>query len=458
MAQKKKYFGTDGIRGRFDVHPMTADFAKVFGAATVDWLVQGGWSGSGRPTVLIGRDTRVSGTILEAAFAEGANLMGADVHFVGVIPTPGVAWLTVEEKGAVGVVISASHNPYHDNGIKLFGADGFKLADTQELAIEAKIDQFLEAGIPAVAESGETTEDQQAHYRYLEHLKGLWPATLSLEGKTLVVDGAHGAAYELGPMLFEALGATVHAIGVKPNGVNINEGSGALDPSGLQQAVLTHGAMAGLAFDGDADRLIVVDEKGQVVDGDQIMCICGPRLSNEDGSGADRVVATVMSNMGLELALKEHGLLLDRTAVGDKYVMERMRETQALLGGEQSGHLIFLQHATTGDGLLAALKLMQFVMESGEALSALAGEMSRFPQILRNVMIREKAPWREIPSILAAVEEAEAELHGEGRVFVRYSGTENKARVMVEGKDQQQLESLVERVAAVFEQELGLHS
>jgi phosphoglucosamine mutase len=428
---------------------------QALGSAIVDWLRA---EGNPHPSFVVGRDTRRSGLVFEAAFCAGVCASGGHVTQAGILPTPGVAWLTKSMNATLGVVLSASHNPFQDNGIKLFGSDGYKLTDQQELTIEELLDKHLagEASYPAADQIGTMQFDHEAGRRYLEHIKSHWPDALSLQQTKIVVDCAHGAASELGPALFAELGADVVALNNTPDGLNINENAGSLHPENLQQLVREHNAIAGLAFDGDADRLIVVDEQGEIVDGDQIMAITAMRLHKQQKLPQATVVATVMSNLGMERTLAKEGITLERTKVGDKYVIQRMRELGAAIGGEQSGHLIFADYGTTGDGMAAALQLLRVLKEEDTPLSTLANKVERYPQILKNVKVREKQPWQEIPEIRDAIAKAEELLGEEGRVFVRYSGTENKARVMVEGADSTLIHTIADDIAALFQSVLGL--
>lgn len=455
MAEKRKFFGTDGIRGHVNQYPMTTLVAHALGAATTVWRKEK--APASAPLFLIGRDSRRSGDMLEAAFVAGACSMGANVQLVGILPTPAVSYLTKTTDASVGVMISASHNPYHDNGIKLFGADGFKFSDAEELEIEAYLQRALDNDLPLIDghHVGEVIRSDEGHKEYLAHLLEQWPKELSLESFHIVLDCANGAAFEVGVELFTQLGAKVTTMGVEPDGLNINEGCGALYPEQLCKRVCELGADVGIALDGDADRLIVSDEKGQVLDGDFLMAIYAPFMLKHQALPHATVVATVMSNLGLERALKAQGITLERTKVGDRYVLEKMRALGATLGGEQSGHLIFLEHACTGDGLAAAIQLLKVATSENQPLSTLASNMTRLPQVLRNVRVREKKDWTTIPAIQSAIDEAQGLLGDQGRILVRYSGTENKARVMLEGTDTNQIEQLAEQIAQCFVDELG---
>ena len=407
--------------------------------------------------IIVGRDTRLSGEMLEAAFAAGAASVGAEVSLIGVVPTPAVAWLTCAEGASAGAMISASHNPYHDNGIKLFDARAHKLSDQEEMEIEEKIAAALAGALPLAAphEIGRIRHLQGAGERYLAHLLNAWDAQADLTGQRIVVDCAHGAAYAIAPKLLSTLGAEVIALHDQPNGRNINEACGSLYPHLLRDIVRDQRACIGIALDGDADRLIVVDEKGTILDGDHLMMIAAIRLQKQARLPADTLVTTVMSNLGLERALKPYAIRVERTPVGDRYVSEKMRELGATLGGEQSGHLIFSDYATTGDGCLAALQILAMMASSQQPLSALAAALQPYPQILKNLAVREKTAWETLPTLKLAVEQAEAELGEEGRILIRYSGTENKLRIMVEGAHLTQIERIAHELTQAFSLALG---
>jgi phosphoglucosamine mutase len=433
----RRLFGTDGVRGVANVHPMTAEMALQLGRALA-WLVR---NGSHKHRIVIGKDTRLSGYMLEQAIASGICSMGVDVMLCGPLPTPGIAFITHSMRADAGVVISASHNPYQDNGIKFFQRDGFKLPDEKELQIERLVlgsadglEDFY-ALRPTADRIGQARRIDDAVGRYVVFLKSLFPKELTLEGITIVVDCAHGAAYKVAPAVFEELGAKVVRMNVRPDGQNINDGAGAVHPEGMARAVAEAGAHLGIALDGDADRVIVADEAGRIVDGDAIMAIVGRAMLREGRLAKNAVVATVMSNVGLERALRDVGGRVVRTQVGDRYVVEEMRRHGYNFGGEQSGHLILLDHATTGDGICAALNLLAVMIREGRPLSELARCFEPVPQAQLNVIVREKRPLDELPGVLRAIAAVETALEGEGRVLVRYSGTENKARVLVEGPD-----------------------
>jgi phosphoglucosamine mutase len=440
----RKLFGTDGVRGVANVHPMTVDTAMRIGRAVA--YVFKNRSGRHRK-VLIGKDTRLSCYMLENALAAGICSMGVDVLLVGPMPTPAIAFLTSSMRADAGVVISASHNPFQDNGIKLFSGDGFKLPDQQEFLIEELMDSEVVANSqPTGRDVGKAFRIDDARGRYIVFLKHTFPKDLTLDGLKIVLDCAHGATYKVAPAVFEELGADITTLGVSPNGTNINERCGALYPGLAREAVEANGAAMGIALDGDGDRVIVVDEKGAVVDGDHIMAICARDLMEHGTLHANTVVATVMSNMGLEIALRGMGGCLVRTKVGDRYVVETMREKAYNFGGEQSGHLIFLDHITTGDGILAALQLLAVMRRSGKPLSELARVMESFPQILCNVKMSKKMTVDEIPGLAELQKRLEDELKGRGRILIRPSGTEPVMRIMVEGEN----EDHIRKVAAAM--------
>ncbi len=429
---ERTLFGTDGIRGVANEPPMTSEMALRLGRAIA---FVAGKGKSRRPRVVIGKDTRLSGYMLETALASGVCAMGGRVMLSGPIPTPAVAHLTVSMRADAGVVISASHNPYRDNGIKVFGPDGFKLPDEQEAEIERLMQSSdLDQHAPTGAGIGSAVRVEDARGRYVVYTKQTFPKDLTLDGLRVVVDAAHGAAYKVAPAVFSELGAEVHSIGSRPNGKNINRERGALYPQAAQQEVVNRSAHIGVALDGDADRVIIIDDAGNIVDGDAIMAMYGAEQLREHKLPKKTVVATVMSNLGLEHALARHGGKLVRTAVGDRYVVEEMRRGGYTFGGEQSGHLIFLDHASTGDGIVAALQVLAIMLRAGKPLSELAANaMERVPQLLRNVALSERKPIEQMPNLQRSIKRIEKELGHDGRVLVRWSGTESKLRVMVEG-------------------------
>jgi len=428
----QRLFGTDGLRGQGNIFPMTPEIALRLGLAVGQYFREG----SKHHRVVIGKDTRLSGYMFESALTSGLCANGMDVYLVGPMPTPAISFLTRNMRADLGVVISASHNPFMDNGIKFFDRNGFKLPDEVEDEIsELVMNEKTQWDYPAAEDIGRTHRINDARGRYIVYLKNSFSQKLTLDGMKIVLDCAHGAAYGVAPDVLEELGADVIKIGVKPNGLNINQKCGSLYPEVISQAVIDNGADMGIALDGDADRLIVCDEHGRILDGDQIMALAALRLMETDKLPKNMLVATVMSNMALEIFMKEKGGTLLRTAVGDRYVMEAMRREGAMLGGEQSGHLIFMEHSTTGDGLLAALQLLRLMREKDQPLSELAGLLEPFPQILRNVHVERKIPFEEAPKVQEAVRKVEEALKGKGRVLLRYSGTEAVCRVMVEGPD-----------------------
>jgi phosphoglucosamine mutase len=436
----RKYFGTDGIRGKANVSPMTAEVALRVGLAAGRLFMSGD---DRRHLVVIGKDTRLSGYMLEPALVAGFASVGMDVRTFGPLPTPGVAMMTRSMRADLGVMISASHNDYADNGIKLFGPDGYKLSDEIELKIEAMMDASLDAGLAPSNRLGRVKRHDEVPARYIEIAKSAFPKRLSLKGLRVAIDCANGAGYKVAPTTLYELGAEVFPVGVEPNGTNINADCGSTHPATLAEAVKRYRADIGIALDGDADRVIICDEKGQVVDGDQIMALVGLDFARRDRLTGGGIVATVMSNLGLERRLKAEGLTLERTKVGDRYVMERMREGGFNIGGEQSGHIILHDHATTGDGLMAALQVLAVLVETGKPMSELARQFDPVPQLLENVRFTAGKPL-ESANVKAAIAEAENALNGTGRLLVRPSGTEKLIRVMAEGDD----EALVRRVVS----------
>ncbi len=442
----RKFFGTDGIRGRTNQGFMTAATAMAVGQAAGAHFLRG----SHKHRVVIGKDTRLSGYMMENALVAGFTSVGMDVVLVGPMPTPAVALLTRSMRADLGVMISASHNPFQDNGIKLFGPDGFKLSDEDEMQIEA----MLEQGSPQLAESeaiGRARRIEDSRGRYIHAVKASLPDQVRLDGLKIVVDCAHGAAYQVAPSAFWELGAEVIAIGVNPNGLNINDRVGSTHVDALQERVVASGADIGIALDGDADRLIVVDEKGTVVDGDQIMALIGSSWARQGRLRGGGVVATVMSNLGLERYLKGQGLELVRTKVGDRYVLGAMRAGGYNVGGEQSGHMILLDHATTGDGTVAALQVLAELVREGKPASELLHLFDRVPQLLKNVRFSGGKPL-ENPKVQKVIADADEELRGRGRLVIRPSGTEPVIRVMAEGDDASQVEAVVDRICAVVEE------
>ena len=442
----RKYFGTDGVRGRVGELPVTAEFVMRLGYAAGITLAQREHLPHGdRPTVLIGKDTRVSGYMLEAALEAGFTSAGVDVILAGPVPTPAVAYLTRALRLQAGVVISASHNPFYDNGIKFFSADGSKLPDAVEEEIEQRIDQPM--GCVDSAKIGRARRIADAAGRYIEFCKSTFPNDRHLRGVKIAVDCAHGAAYHIAPAVFHELGADVVSIAVDPNGLNINDGVGATKPENLRRAVLESGADFGLALDGDGDRLIMVDQAGEIYDGDKLLYIvaCARRREGR----LDGVVGTLMSNLGFEHAIRRLGVGFARAKVGDRYVLEVLQERGWKLGGENSGHIICLDRHTTGDGIVSALQVLAALREQSQSLAQACADLSFYPQELINVRIQPGFDWREDPAIREAEQAAAAELGDEGRVLLRPSGTEPLLRVMVEGRDNAQVQSLAQRIAEV---------
>jgi phosphoglucosamine mutase len=441
---QRALFGTDGMRGVANLEPMTGETVMRLGMAIAARLRQ-----PGRHTrIAVGKDTRLSGYMFESALAAGIVSMGADVWLTGPLPTPGIAFITASMRCDAGVVISASHNPFEDNGIKVFARDGYKLPDQ----VEAEIEQLmagkeLDSMRAAPADVGYSRRIDDARGRYVVSCKASFPGDLTLDGIHIVVDGGHGAAYRVGPAVFEELGATVTAIHTKPDGKNINARAGALHPQALCETVRHHEADLGVAFDGDADRLVLCDEHGNVVDGDAVMALCATRMLKARQLAKDTLVTTVMSNIGLERALRGAGGQVVRTQVGDRYVVEEMRRSGYNLGGEQSGHIVFLDHATTGDGIVAALRVLGIMVREAKPLSELATVMTRTPQVLVNTVVDKKVPLDQLAEVNRLIAHVERELGGDGRVLVRYSGTETKARVMIEGMDEAKIKDWADEIA-----------
>jgi len=433
----RKFFGTDGIRGLTNREPMTAETALRVGQAAGAHFLRG----DHRHRVVIGKDTRLSGYMMESAMVAGFTSVGMDVVLLGPMPTPAVAMLTRSMRADLGVMISASHNPFADNGIKLFGPDGYKLSDKDEAAIERQLEQG--ARLVAAEKIGRARRIDDARGRYVHHVKSTFPERMRLDGLKIAVDCANGAAYHVAPDALWELGADVIPLGVNPDGININDECGSTHPELLQETVVASGADIGLALDGDADRLIVVDEKGQIIDGDQMMALVGLDLHRRGELRGGSVVATVMSNLGLERRLGEEGIGLLRTAVGDRYVLEAMREKGCNVGGEQSGHIILSDHSTTGDGIVAALQVLAAMVSAGKPASELLHQFERVPQLLKNVRFEGGAPLED-EQVRNRISAAESELNGRGRLVIRKSGTEPLIRVMAEGDDM----ALVERLVA----------
>jgi len=447
-----RLFGTDGVRGVANQDPMTSEMAMRIGRAAAHVFRDS----AHRHRIVIGKDTRLSGYMIESALTSGLCSMGMDVLLVGPVPTPGIAFLTRSLRADAGVVISASHNPYEDNGIKFFGRDGFKLPDELEKKMEDLIfSGAIDAIRPTASAIGKAFRIDDAIGRYNEFVKSSIPRGLDLAGLRIVVDSANGAAYKVGPRILTELGADVISLYDQPNGININQGCGSLFPEVICRSVVANKAHIGIAFDGDADRVILCNEKGHVIDGDVVMAICALQMMKEGRLKQNTLVATVMSNLGLELAMTQAGGKLVRAAVGDRYVMEKMIEGGYNLGGEQSGHIIFLDNNTTGDGLISALHVLAIMKQTGKPLSELAACMKTYPQILVNVKVRERRDLASLPEIAQRMAEIEKKLDGSGRLLVRYSGTEPKVRVMIEGEDQQEIKALADGLAKIIQEKLG---
>ncbi len=468
-----KLFGTDGIRGLANVHPMTGEVAMALGRAVAHVLqttptLHGktsyqvgtkpleGHSNLRRAKIVVGKDTRLSGYMIENALASGICSMGADVILIGPLSTPGVAYITHSIRADAGIMISASHNAYHDNGIKIFSSDGFKFQDDLEARIESLIQSDEISKIRPTGDLvGKAYRIDDVHYRYLVFLKSLFSKDLDLIGTKIALDCANGAAYKTAPLVFEELGAEVFKTGVSPNGLNINSHCGALHPENIAFNVMKYQADIGISLDGDGDRCILADENGEIVDGDQIIGLCALAMKEEGSLDHATVVTTPMSNMGLETTLVENGITMIRAKVGDRHVVEAMRKGNFKLGGEQSGHVIFLDAATTGDGIVAALKVLEIMKRSGKKLSELKKKIKLFPQVREDVRVKRKDPLENIPDVKKAMDEAEKVLHGKGRVFVRYSGTESLARVMLEGEKLDVISQHAKNIANQIQKHLG---
>lgn len=454
-SERGRLFGTDGIRGTANVEPMTSETVVRLGRAIAHVVKDG----PRRHKIIIGKDTRLSGYMLESALTSGICSMGVDVLLVGPLPTPGIAFLTRSMRADAGVVISASHNPFQDNGIKFFERNGFKLPDDVERTIERLVlDDEIVHLRPTAGEVGKAFRIDDALGRYNVFLKSTFPRHLTLDGLKVVIDCANGAAYRVGPEVLEELGADVVQLGVDPDGENINRECGALYPQGLAAAVVEHNAHIGIALDGDGDRVIFADELGQVVDGDEVLAMLAIYLAGQRRLPNGGVVATVMSNIGLDIALREHGITLQRAPVGDRYVVEQMLAGGYGLGGEQSGHIVFLEHGTTGDGLVTALALLGLLVESGVSLSQSRKVMRRFPQLMVNVPVTERRDLESLPVVQQVIADVSQRLGNRGRVLVRYSGTEALVRVMVEGEESTQVEKFVQEIASAVRDQLGSHA
>ncbi|MBI5894351.1 MAG: phosphoglucosamine mutase [Deltaproteobacteria bacterium] len=451
----RKLFGTDGVRGVANVYPMTAEIALQLGRA-IAYVFK---KEPRRHKIVIGKDTRLSGYMLENAMVAGICSMGVDVMIVGPLPTPGIAFITSSMRADAGVVISASHNQYQDNGIKFFSKDGFKLPDELETEIEKFIfENNVPSHSPTASDIGKAYRIDDAIGRYVVFAKNSFPKELTLNGLKIVVDCANGAAYKVAPEVFYELGAEVISIGVSPNGENINQECGSLYPNLLANVVKGEKADIGIALDGDGDRLIIVDENGNVLDGDHIMAICAARMLKENKLNKNTLVATTMSNMGLDEAIRIAGGNIIRAGVGDRYVVDEMVKHGYNLGGEQSGHIIFLDHTTTGDGIISALQVLSIMVKEQQKLSEIAKIMQVYPQVLVNVKVREKKDLNSISSVSSRIKEIEKKLDKTGRIFVRYSGTEPLARIMIEGKDKDDIKKMADYVAEAIKKEIGCNS
>ncbi len=447
-----KLFGTDGVRGEANRYPMNAEIAFAIGQAVVYNLKEK----HGRPRIVIGKDTRISGYMLESSLESGITSMGGNPYLLGVLPTPGIAFVAQSMRADAGIVISASHNPYQDNGIKIFSGNGFKLSDEQEEAIEdLMLSNTLHTLVPPVKDMGQAFRLEDVNGRYIVFLKNTFPRDLSIEGMKIVLDTANGATYRVAPDTFWELGAQIEVIHNTPNGININEKCGSQHTEDLKKRVLESGAAIGLAFDGDGDRLIAVDEKGQEITGDQILLICGKMLKDQGKLKNDLLVSTVMSNLGLRVACKRYGFKYHASKVGDRYVLEDMLRLGSAIGGEESGHMIFLDHHTTGDGIVTAMQLLAAMVRTGKPLSELANMMDIYPQKLINVDVKSKPDISTVPQVVEVIERIEKELGDDGRVLVRYSGTQNMCRVMVEGPSDGVTEKHCKEIAEVIQSILG---
>jgi phosphoglucosamine mutase len=453
----KRLFGTDGIRGLANHDPMTPEMSLKLGKALTYTLKQNK-KNSYKPKIVIGKDTRLSGYIFEQALSSGIASMGADVLLVGPLPTPAIAFITTSMRADAGIVISASHNPYEDNGIKIFDSFGFKLPDEKEMEIEDLIYNGEEKLIKSSPdEIGKAFRIDDAPGRYVVFAKNSFPADLTLEGIKLVLDCANGAAYKVAPLIFQELGAQLLTIGVKPNGKNINTDCGSLNPELLREKVLESGADLGIALDGDADRVIFCDEKGNIIDGDKIIAICAQEMIEKGKLKGNAIITTLMSNMALERFIRDQGAEFIRTQVGDRYVVEEMRARNSNLGGEKSGHIIFLDHTTTGDGTLAALQILGIMKAKEKSLSELATIINLYPQVLLNVRVEEKKDLNNIPELSKQIKKNEDRLNGKGRINIRFSGTEPISRVMVEGEDESLINEIAQELAQTIEKELGVN-
>ena len=460
MSSPQKIFGTDGVRGTANIEPVTAETVLQLGraAAHVFKNLESQSRSRGKHRIVIGKDTRLSGYMIENAISSGILSMGVDVFFVGPLPTPGVAYVTRSLRADAGIVITASHNPYTDNGIKFFRADGYKLDDKIETEIERLVfSGEVEKIRPSAEHIGSAVRIDDALGRYIEHAKSSFPKGLTLEGLKIVLDCGHGAAYKSSPCVLRELGAEVIVFNNQPNGKNINLDCGSMHPEVMCKKVVEHGAHLGIAHDGDADRVLLCDEQGNLIDGDDIMAIAALEMLAEKTLAAKTLVSTVMSNAGLEAAIKQAGGIMLRTAVGDKNVIDEMQREGFNFGGEQSGHLIFRDYASTGDGLVAALQILRIMKSKNQPLSKLAKCWTRFPQLVTNIKVREKKPFEQLDGVSGLVADAEKELSAQGgRLLLRYSGTEPKARLLVEGRDAAALKSWSQKICGAIAQQIGI--
>ena len=454
-VKRKKLFGTDGIRGTANAFPITPDIVMKVGQA-MGHLLKAQPSRNKHPKVVIGKDTRLSGYMVELALTSGLNSMGVHVELLGPLPTPGIGFLTRNMRADAGIVISASHNPYMDNGIKIFGPDGYKIPDSMEREIEALVfDTDMNQYLAGPTEIGRSKRIDDADGRYIVFAKNAFPLEYTLEEMRVVLDCANGAAYKVAPAIFQELGADTIILGNTPNGFNINDKAGALHPAKVAEAVQQFRADVGISLDGDADRVVMVDEKGHIVNGDHILAICAMHMKSRGELHENTLVATQMSNFGLDKLMNQNGIKVIRTDVGDKYVVEEMRKSKACLGGEQSGHIIFLEHSKTGDGCIAALNVLAVMKRTGLKLSELNEAMQDVPQVLINTRVRRREELDKIPGYTAMIKDIEKKLEGEGRVFVRFSGTEPLIRVLLEGPDRHAISKYAEQIASLLERELA---
>lgn len=447
-----KLFGTDGIRGEANRYPMSAGIAFAVGQALAYIFKKDGF----HPRIVIGKDTRISGYMIEGALESGITSMGGDPYMLGVLPTPGIAFIAQSMRADAGIVVSASHNPYEDNGIKIFSGNGFKLSDEQEEEIEdLMLSNTLHTLVPPAKDMGQAYRLDDVKGRYIVFLKNTFSRTLSMEGMKIAMDTANGATYKVAPEMFWELGADIEVINDDPNGLNINDGCGSQHTDGLRDKVLETGAAVGLAFDGDGDRLIAIDEKGQVLTGDQILIICAGVLKQREKLENDLLVSTVMSNLGLRVACKRYGMKHHASQVGDRYVLQDMLRMGGVIGGEESGHMIFLHHHTTGDGIITAIQLIAAMLRAGKPLSELAKMMDVYPQKVINVNVKSKPDITSVPQIVKVIQMVEERLGEDGRVLVRYSGTQNMCRVMVEGPTDNEAEKYCGEIAEVVREAIG---